>query len=74
MKWLIFLSELLGTLSSLFLAWGFVPPKGGMAWMTGDGTEYKRNAARLKLVARIGFLLLAISFAIKAAITFVSQP
>lgn len=72
MRWWLFSSEILGTLSAVLLVWGFITPKGSMTWRTGDGSEYERHAARLKLVTIFGFVALGSSFAIKAAEMLIS--
>lgn len=65
MKTLTIIGEFLGLISSLLLAWGYKPPKGTMTWAIGDGSQKSRSEAILKKIAISGFLLLALSFAVK---------
>ena len=73
MKELALVGQVLGFVSSLLLAWGYSPPKGMMAWAAGDGSEYKKNAKRLEWITRVGFVMLAASFAIGVAVTLLSN-
>jgi hypothetical protein len=64
-KALSVLGETLGLISSLLLVWGYTPPAGVVGWVSGDGSKAKRSAARLAIIARAGFALLAASFFVK---------
>ena len=72
MRGITIISETIGLISSLLLAWGFSPPKGTVTWTTGDGSRAKRSARFLKLAASLGFLLLALSFGLKLYIILYS--
>jgi hypothetical protein len=70
MLWAL-LGEVFGFVSSILLAFGFSTPAGVVMFVTNavPAKQRERSALWLKWFARIGFGLLALSFAIQAGVT-----
>jgi hypothetical protein len=71
MKALAIVSESLGLISSILLVWGYRTPAGVINWVN-DLTKAKRSESTLDIVAKTGFALLAVSFALKIYMILIS--
>jgi hypothetical protein len=72
MKWIAFIGELAGFISSILLAWGYQSPTGFL--MRDDGKPNTRERqARRELAIKIGFVALSLSFLAQAIATWESN-